>query len=137
MISLKGPTLGDTVVRVIFVALLLALVVQVAGARLGWWRAGVWKERAQESAADARQAQANADSANAGAENATTTRQAVDVIVHTVPAAAEASAQRIENHAPAAQPVAGPVDDDVLLELESAEAGARAAADRLQRKGSR
>jgi len=138
MISLKGPTLGDTVVRVVFVVLLLVLAVQVLGARLGWWRAGVWKERAQESAAAATQAQAEAKSANAGAENATVTRQAVDLIVTTVPAKAEASAQRIENYAPAVPaPAAGPADPDVMRELEEAEASARAAANRLQRARAR
>jgi len=135
---LKGASLGDTVVRCVFLGLVLVLLAQCVGGKLGWWRADVWKERAQESQAAATQAQANADSANAGAENATVTRQAVDLIVTTVPARAEASAQRIENYAPTVPaPAGGPADPDVMRELEEAEASARAAANRLQRARTR
>lgn len=135
---LKGPTLGATVVRCVFAALVLVLVWQFISGGFGWWRANVWKERAEENKTAAVQAQANANSANAGAENATVTRQAVDLIVTTVPAKAEASAQRIENYAPPVpSPVAGPADPDVMRELEDAEAAARAAANRLQRTRTR
>lgn len=134
----KGASLGDTVVRCVFLGLVLVLLAQCVGGKLAWWRADAWKERAQESAAAATQAQDNANSANAGAENATVTRQGIDLIVTTVPAKAEASAQRIERYAPPVPvPAAGPADPDVMRELEDAEAVARAAANRLQRTRTR
>ena len=137
MISLKGPTLGGTVVRVVFVVLLLVLAVQVLGGRLGWWRAGVWKERAEEQRDIASQAQAEANSANAGAQNATETRQRVDLVLSGIPSQTEASAQRIEQHADRPAPVADldPIDPAVVRELEDGEARVRAASDRLQRTG--
>lgn len=138
MSLLKGANLGETFARCIFAVLILIVVWQAISGGIGWWRSDVWKERAHTSNAAAEQAQAEAASANVGAQNATATRQGIDLIVTTVPAKAEASAQRIEKYAPAVPaPVAGPADPDVMRELEEAEASARAAANRLQRKGTR
>lgn len=135
--SIVGATLGEQVFRAVVLVLVIVLVYQWAAGSIGWWRADVWKDRAGENKAAAEQAQANAVSANAGAANATETRQKVDVVISTVPAKAEASAQRIEARETPSAADAGPVDPYILRELEDAEAEARAAADRLQRKGTR
>lgn len=139
--TLRGPTLGDTVVRVVVALLVVTALVLIVGSlafgKLGWWRAEVWQQRAETADQAARTAQANAESANAGAANATQTRSQMDAGTVTVRVETEAAAQRIEEHANHPSPVVDlePVDAGVLRELEAAETRARAAADRLQRKG--
>ncbi len=143
MISLRGPTLGDTVVRVIGAALVLAVLVLIIGGlaygRMGWWRADVWKGRAEDASQAAEQAQANANSANAGAANASQTRTRMDASVVAVQAGAEENAQKVESYGerPIDADDSGDVDADVLHDLEAAQRRARTAAARLRGTGAR
>lgn len=138
-LPINGPKLGDLFVRGVIVVLVLLVLAQIA---FGWFtgmRADYWKGQAEDARGAAATAQTNATSANAGAANATQTRTNIDAGTFTVRVATEQSAQRIETYAdrPIAPADLDPVDPDVLRELEGAEGRARAAADRLQRKGAR
>lgn len=137
-LTLKGPTLGDTIYRSLLAAAVLGILAMVLFSLIfgKWasWRAGTWKERAQEANQAAQAAQANANSANAGAANAAETRDRIDLHVDLARSDTQASAGRIEDHEPTDVVPAGAPDDDVLLELEAGENQYRAAADRLQRK---
>lgn len=143
MISLRGPTLGDTVVRTITAALILAALVLIVGSlafgRIGWWRADVWKGRAEDASQAAAQAQTNAHSANAGAANASQTRARMDASVEAVQAGTEENAQKVEGYGerPIDPADSGDVDADVLRDLEAAQRRARASAARLRGTGAR
>lgn len=139
MLPAPRPSLGQTIYMAVVGGLLLIAVALFAWGQFSAWRAGSWKDRAKDAEAAAGTAQANADSANAGAANASLTRQNMDASTVTVRVETEAAAQRIEGYANRPAPVAdlSPVDPDVVRELDAAEARARAAADRLRRKGAR
>lgn len=139
ILPINTPKLGDMFVRGVIVVLVLVVLAQIAFGWITGMRADYWKGEAETARGAATTAQANANSANAGAMNATQTRTNIDAGTFTVRVATEQSAQRIESYVdrPIAPADLDPIDPDVMRELEGAEDRARAAANRLQRKGAR
>lgn len=113
---------------------LLVLTVLGLGGYVWWLQHQASK--VPELRAAAQTAQANAESANAGATNATATRAAMDTAGIDIRLHTDDSARRIEDHEQAddAGRADAEPDPDVLRELADAQARARAAANRLQRK---
>lgn len=120
---------AKAIVRTVLWGLLVLIFLVALGyAAYLHWRAG----QAADAIAAANTALANAASGDVGAANATTTRASMDSATIDLRVTTEAAAGRIEHasHPADDQPGAG---DDVVRELEDAEGGYRAAADRLQR----
>lgn len=143
--SVAKRGIGGTLRLVSIYALLAALVAVacwgVFSGKFYAWRANVWKERAEQAAAEAIIAQRQAATAETSQAIANDTQQAMDNVRVEVVLPAEQSAQRIEAKADeqesAGHEPASDVDSDILREVDEAEAGYSAAADRLRRKGTR
>lgn len=142
LVLLKGKTLGQTIYNYIAAGVLVFVLLLVAWGIISgkfWkWKAQRAEDRADVAEANAEVAQGNAISANAGAENATVTRGNMDAGSLNIRFITDQAATRAENHDDS-NPVRddGALPDDLVRELDEADDRARAAANRLQRKGSR
>lgn len=142
LLLLKGDTLGKTIYNTLAALAILAVLTAVGfGVITGkfWkWKAGRAEDRAENAEAVAETATTNAQNANGSAENASMTRGRMDGGTFEIRLTTDQAATRAENYDDSndVRDASGlPVD--LVRELESAEDRAGAAADRLQRKGSR
>lgn len=138
--KLVGTSLGATVYNYVAAAALLGLLMFGAYILLTgkyWkWQANRANDRADVAEENAATAQGNADRANGAAGNATLTRQNMDRGKLDITVTTNAAAARAEKYDPTNDPdYDGGVSPELVRELEAAQNRARAASDRLQRKG--
>ena len=131
------PDLARFYITIVLLVLLVITGVGIMGQQF-WLR----RQAAQVPALkqDVKTAVENTKSADQGAANATETRAKSDAQVVVIREQVQTVKERIETNAKRHVDDVGsldPLDRDSLQELSSAENRARAAADRLQRKGSR
>jgi hypothetical protein len=137
---LKGPTLGQTVYNVLAAAALLGVLswvgIGVASGKFWKWRAHSLEDRAIGAENRAATAETNAANANGSAANATQTRAAIDAGTLSIRVTTEQAAGRVEY---GAYDIGddGSLPPDLVRDVDAAHDRARAAANRLQRKGPR
>lgn len=138
--KLAGASVGATVYNYLAAGALLGLLVfgsyVVLTGKYWKWQAGRANDRADVAEENAATAQGNADRANGSAENATFTRQRMDDGKLDITVTTTQAAERAEKYDPTIDPdYDGGVSPDLVRELEAAQDRARAAKNRLQRKG--
>lgn len=141
LLLLKGDTLGKTIYNTVaFVALLVGLSYLGFGLVTGKyykWQAGRQEDRADRAESNLKVATKNADDANTGAAIGNETRGKMDKSTVDIRVFTDKGAGRVENYESDTANDDGTLPDDIVRELNAAHARARAAADQLQREGTR